>query len=385
MKSLYGLRQAPRLFWLGLKSELERQGFKASDHDPCLFTRREEDKSYTYLITHVDDILMTARDVRTSTAIKEAMLTKYRGVTWEPEAKTFIGLALKEREDGSLKVTQPAYTQHVIEVTGTEADGTTLTPNTPGNVGEGEINEKLIPWMRKAVGLVQFLTLTRMEIITALNLVARQMHKPTARTRTAMENILKYIANRPDDGLVYKEGGDIEVSCWVDASWQSEPNNTSRSGYAISIGANSAMVQAYSKAQQYGTLSSQNAEIVSATEAVRSVLHVRYILTDMGYPQTEASPMFEDNAGCISFANSRAPLERTKHIGNRDRFIREVVRAGEVKMEKIATAHHPANGLTKAVGWKEFESMRLFLHRGQLIAKSATQRSERPAEIQNNT
>jgi hypothetical protein len=147
----------------------------------------------------VDDILMVSRELKTTTAIKEAMLTKYRGVTWEPEAKTFIGLALKEREDGSLKVTQAAYTQRVIEVTGTGADGTTLTPNTLGNVGEGEVNPRLIPWMRKAVGLTQFLTLTRMEITTALNLVARQMHKSTARTRTAMENILMYIANRPDD------------------------------------------------------------------------------------------------------------------------------------------------------------------------------------------
>jgi hypothetical protein len=47
LKSLYGLRQAPRLFWIGLKKELERQGFKSSDHDPCLSTRREEDDSYT--------------------------------------------------------------------------------------------------------------------------------------------------------------------------------------------------------------------------------------------------------------------------------------------------------------------------------------------------
>jgi len=380
MRSLYGLRQAPRLFWLGLKSELERQGFRSSDHDPCLFVRQEEDKSYTYLLTHVDDILMLSRKLETNIKVKQEMLTKYGGITWEAQASTFLGLAFTDRIDGSLKVSQPTYTKLVLASTDTVADGTTFTPNSYGNVNGGTVDNTQIPWLRKAVGLVQFLTATRMETTTALNLVARQMHKPTEKTIAAMKKILQYIANRPNDGLIYKAGGKIELNCWVDASWQSEPDNTSRTGYAIAVNTNSAMVQAYSKAQQYGTLSSQEAEIVATTEAVRSVLHVRYILADMGLPQTEATPLHEDNVGCIAFANSTAPLERTKHIANRNRFIREATRAGEVRMQKIATINQPANGLTKAVPAQEFDKMRLFLQRGQLLAKLTMHRRRREAE-----
>ena len=374
LKSLYGLRQAPRLFWLGLKSELERQGFKSSDHDPCLFVRQERDKSYTYLLTHVDDIMILSRNLETNAKVKDEMLTKYGGITWEAHASTFLGLAFTDRMDGSLKVSQPTYTKLILATTDTVADGTTYTPNSHGNLNEGTVDTGKISWLRKAVGLVQFLTATRMEVITALNLVARQMHHPTEKTIAAMKRILQYIANRPDDGLIYKTGGKIKIDCWVDASWQSEPNNISRTGYAIAVGTNSAMVQAYSKAQQYGTLSSQEAEIVATTEAVKSVLHVRYILADMGLPQTEATPLHEDNVGCIAFANATAPLERTKHIANRNRFIREAVREGTVKMEKIATINQPANGLTKAVPAREFDKMRLFLQRGQLLAKMTMHR-----------
>ena len=119
---------------------------------------------------------------------------------------------------------------------------------------------------------------------------------------------------------------------------------------------------------------------MATTEAVRSVLHVRYILADMGLPQTEATPLHEDNVGCIAFANSTAPLERTKHIANRNRFIREATRAGEVRMQKIATINQPANGLTKAVPAQEFDKMRLFLQRGQLLAKLTMHRKRREAE-----
>ena len=44
-------------------------------------------------------------------------------------------------------------------------------------VGEEQEDLSLIPWLREAVGMVQFLTFTRMEIILALNLVAKNMHR----------------------------------------------------------------------------------------------------------------------------------------------------------------------------------------------------------------
>jgi len=61
----------------------------------------------------------------------------------------------------------------------------------------------------------------------------------------------------------------------VDTSWQSEPRNGSRTGFAICVGADATMVVAYTKIQSYATLSSQHAEIVALTEAVRAMQYVR--------------------------------------------------------------------------------------------------------------
>ena len=150
----------------------------------------------------------------------------------------------------------------------------------------------MVKWLRLAVGLVQFLTMTRMEVSLPLNFVARCMHQPTASVKVDMMRILLYLANRPDDGLVYKKEGAVSLSCWVDASWQSEVGNNSRTGFALALGADSGVIQMYSKVQTYAALSSQHSEIIAMTEAVRAVRHARMLLSDMGYEQMGPTPVW---------------------------------------------------------------------------------------------
>ena len=110
-----------------------------------------------------------------------------------------MGLALQRKEKKDLRVCQPAYTRHVLEVLQIPADGVTLTPSGTAalskKVEKEEVDMSLVPWLRLAVGMVQYLTFTRMEISLALNLVARNMHQPTKRVKAAMEQILRYLAN----------------------------------------------------------------------------------------------------------------------------------------------------------------------------------------------
>jgi len=373
LRSLYGLQQAPRLFWLGMKAALEGMGFRSSDHDPCIFTRQENDGTRSYIATHVDDCAVVSASLERNRLIRDDLLKKYAGVKWDDVAETFVGMAIKYGVDGSIMLSQPAYLRHILNVLGVEADGTTLSPVSLKTVPTAaeEVDLGLVKWMRLAVGLVQFLTMTRMEVSLPLNLVARCMHKPTASLKADMMRILRYLANRPDDGLVYTKEGAVSLSCWVDASWQSEVGNNSRTGFAIALGANSGVVQMYSKVQSYAALSSQHAEIIALTEAVRAVRHVRMLLEDMGYEQTVPTPVHEDNVGALAFSKGTCPLEKTKHIANRDRFCREAVREGIVAPLKIGTKDNPVNGLTKVVGPAEQEALRLFLHHGHLFAKRA--------------
>jgi len=375
VRSLYGLRQAPRLFWLGMQAALQGLGFRSSDHDPCLFVRKEADGTFTYVATHVDDCAVVSASVEINRGVRDGLLLKYKGVKWEDHAETFVGLALKRVENGDLLVHQPAYTRHVCDILQVGADGITFTPSGGSSLSKGvegeEVDLELVPWLRLAVGMVQYLTFTRMEISLALNLVAKNMHKPCKKVKAAMEQILRYLANRPDDGLLFTAGGEVEMQCWCDASWQSEPGNGSRTGYAICVGSDAAMVVSYTKVQSYATLSSQHAEIVALTEAIRGVRHVRMLLEDMGIPQLAPTPVWEDNVGAIAFANGTSPLEKTKHVANRDRYCRDAVREGVVIPKKIGTLVNPVNGLTKEVSRDDQERTRKFLQQGRLFVPRA--------------
>ena len=56
-RSLYGLRQSPRNFFLHLKIKLEKLDFIQSDIDPCLFVRPD-----MICLVYVDDCLFFAPD-----------------------------------------------------------------------------------------------------------------------------------------------------------------------------------------------------------------------------------------------------------------------------------------------------------------------------------
>jgi len=76
------------------------------------------------------------------------------------------------------------------------------------------------------------------------------------------------------------------------------------------------------------------------------------LLEDMGIPQVNPNPVWEDNVGAIAFSSGTSPLEKTKHVANRDRYCREAVRDGVI-VRKIATLLNPVNGLTKEVSRDE--------------------------------
>jgi len=91
----------------------------------------------------------------------------------------------------------------------------------------------------------------------------------------------------------------------------------------------------------------------------------------MGIPQVNPTPVWEDNVGAIAFSSRTSPLEKTKHVANRDRYCREAVRDGVIVPRKIATLLNPVNGLTKEVSRDEQENMRKFLQRGRAFVPRA--------------
>ena len=61
IKSIYGLKQAAKIFNEKLNNQLESVGFKRLANDVCLYMITREMDNY-YLIVHIDDIIITGRN-----------------------------------------------------------------------------------------------------------------------------------------------------------------------------------------------------------------------------------------------------------------------------------------------------------------------------------
>lgn len=84
--SLYGLKDAPKLFNDGLVRHMKAGGYEQSKWDQCLFYKRESATRYIYLVFHVDDFIVsgTSEDIidefHTHMALKYEITANQNGV-----------------------------------------------------------------------------------------------------------------------------------------------------------------------------------------------------------------------------------------------------------------------------------------------------------------
>src|SRR6476469_292190 len=103
-RAIYGLRQAPRAWYLRLKEEMERLGWTVSGADPALFIRRE-DGGVFYALVYVDDILMAGPKESPVIVRLKAELTEIFDSRDLGESSYFLGMEIeRKRDEGTIKL-----------------------------------------------------------------------------------------------------------------------------------------------------------------------------------------------------------------------------------------------------------------------------------------
>ena len=91
------------------------------------------------------------------------------------------------------------------------------------------------------------------------------------------------------------------------------------------------------------------AEYYSASEMAIKIIYLRTLLANMQLRQSGYAPVFEDNTGCIEWANHViGGRERAKHMDISKHFAHEAVQNGHLRLYKIAMEFQLADILTKA-------------------------------------
>ena len=186
----------------------------------------------------------------------------------------------------------------------------------------------------------------------------------------ARQHILKYLKYHVDNNdpskqampLGIKYSSDKELEGYVDASFADnygtdDDNRRSTTGWCFTAGGG---VISW-KAQKQSTVatSTAEAEYIAAFEAAKEALYLKRLGNDFGVLSDDhCVTLHDDSQACIKIAGNPQLAERTKHFDIKYHWLREKVKAKQVKLTYIYTREQLADIFTKPLGAMQHHYLR---------------------------
>jgi hypothetical protein len=346
-KSIYGLKQSSRNWFIKFKTVILEFGFKQSEADPCMFYKRAGNILLIIVIYVDDGLIVGPRDMVDE--IKVYLFDKFK-MRDLGEAKKFLSIEIT-RSDGFISINQRDYIDKIIQKFGI---GGSKIRRTPLNAGTKEMvpksEEELfgdINLYQQAVGSLLYLANgTRPDIAFAVGLMSRRLISPSKGDWANVRSIISYLDHSRDLSLIYdKKESSIEAFC--DSSYADSLDFKSTSGFLFKFGG-SAICWRSSK-QKIVAVNTMEAELISCFDAVKEALWLQKLAKELGFKK-EPVPIFCDNKSAIYWITNNDFSDRSKHMSVRLRRISEEVMAGNVRVSFVSTSDQIADMMTKALG-----------------------------------
>lgn len=135
---------------------------------------------------------------------------------------------------------------------------------------------------------------------------------------------------------------------YCDADWGNNlDTRQSVTGYVFILAGGAVSWQ--SKAQDSVSLSSTQAEYVSACAASRDAMSWRMFLGELNFDMSKPTLIYSDSQSSIAMSKNAAFHQRSKHIDIQHHFVRELVTRRQVEFQFVSTDKMLADVLTKAL------------------------------------
>lgn len=388
LKSLYGLKQSPRNWWL-LVSEfiLVHMGWKATVSDPCLFHKTSRTGQLMLLFLFVDDMQVgfQAED-EAEWEESHAQLKQRFNITNLGESKFMLGMRItRDRRARTITLDQELYLTKALEKFGLDQCKTAPTPGVVTSSrsaseptgekssaarttlhlrGGGESDQELIDeklYQEKVGTLLYAAISTRPDISHAVNKLAQHMQAPTAVDGRACDRVFRYLAGTKTLGLLFGRSGVSSgmgalVSAYADSDWGSDPSDRkSITGWVAMLSGDP--ISWASKKQKVVSQSSCEAELYAGAAAINEIKWLRGLLDELSIADAHSPILFGDNQSAQSLSRNGIKSERTKHIDIKYHFVTDEVARGNVQLQWIPTTEQLADVLTKALGAQQHTAL----------------------------
>jgi hypothetical protein len=361
-KSLYGIKQAPRLWEDHISNYLQKALNVKPTSDPCIL--RNE---YCIIALYVDDIIIAAKSDEETIEIFKIIQKRYKCKDLG-KLHTYIGFEIKYAESGIL-ITQRNYIDKMLRRYNLENCKPSETPfkSTIHDVKSWK-TETQAPF-RSAIGALLYLSNgTRPDIAFVTSMLARYVDKPTHEAWECAKHVFRYLQGTKDFCLEFSPKNSKnhvhEISAYSDSDWAGDKiNRRSTSGSLIFHNGN--LVDWSSKLQKCISLSSCEAEIIAMSHTAQDIVWIKRVIKDLqrceaqeNFNFRQTPIIYADNQSALQVARDPQHFGRMKHVELRNLFVREKVNDGTLLVQYVPSKENIADILTKATNRQTFMKLR---------------------------
>ena len=351
-RSIYGLKQAARVWNATIKKVLIGLGFQQSEADACLFSMQLSNGERIYLLIYVDDMILVCRNGDHIEAVEEA-LRKHLEISSLGEIKQFLGINVSKDAKGMYMLSQKCLIREVADRFGLTDAKPSRYPIDPGyfRSGDGEKLPDNKQYHQLVGALLYISTNSRPDISAAVSILSRKTNNPTQRDWLELKRVVRYLLGTQDYQLKLDSDRSkcLEMIGYSDADWAGDTTDRkSTSGFLFQLG--KASVSWASRKQACVATSTMEAEYVALSEAAQEATWLRRLLAELGHAQRQPTVLYEDNRSCIDFVSLERQNKRSKHIDTKYYHARDLCSRGVIQLRYCPSEHMVADVFTKPLG-----------------------------------
>ena len=311
-KSIYGLKQASRQWFKKFSNALLVLGFTKAHGDHTLFLRQIGD-DFVAILVYVDDIVIASTsEVITTQLISD--LKSFFKLRVLGSLKFFLGLEISRNTEG-IFICQRKYALellHYTDMLDCKPSSIHMIPNLKLSKEDGDMLEDREMY-RRIVGKLMYLTITRPDIMFAVNKLCQFSSAPHTSHLGAVYKVLQYIKGTVGHGLFYSTSPDLILKGFAGADWAAcVDSRRSTTGFTMFVG--DSLIYWRSKKQPTVSQSSAEAEYKALALASCEMMWLCILLRELRVPSSSMPILFSDSTDAIYIATNPVFHERTKHV-----------------------------------------------------------------------
>ena len=360
-KTLYGLREAGKMWFDLLSMALINIGFQQCMHELPLFKR----KNHEIISVHVDDLLITYSGNLDKELMdyfmKQHIPLKINHLTHTSPLE-HLGIVIELQNDDSLHLSQQHYIQtHILNEYPSNHIFKTpaiIAKEDTHNTNDNELVDKTL-YLKKLMRLYYVAARTRPDILTAVSYASTVMN-PTIHDDHKLNRIIGYLRGTINMKM-HIVPTDLELFGYFDASFANHTDFKSHSDKIIYLG--DVPIWYKSTKQKMNTRASAHAELNTLYEGLDILLWARAILYFMApdFNISQPTTVYQDNLSTMRIAQIGRASTKTnsRYINCRTYWIKDLLDNHIINLEHLQSEGMIADALASIRGGSQFEDFRL--------------------------